>query len=1416
MELAVVSPGGGGTRGYNCWTTEEEEQLRAGVGKHGLGSWEIIRRDSEFHLLEKRSGVQLKDKWRNLVKFRHITPEVARTLKPKTSGPWSKKHSAAAWRGGAGIKSEGDEELHAATLLALEAAPAAPAAGEPKRSSRRPVAKSRALDDYVETLSELDEMAGDGGDGAVPDEMEGVADAGGDGTGLELTLVVVKAEGYDGADPGGACGAGAPVSPGAGARKRKRRLGEDRRFGIYDQRRYGEGGAGGGAGGSGGGGGARLSRPRAKRMSEDDETDEDDGGYASGRGGGGSKRSGGGGGRGRSKSCGGGGAGDDLEPNEGGGGGGDGSGVNCVCGVTFDDGWLMTECEGCAEWAHVECLTRMNNVMQPGTVRYDLDHYHCVACQLSGLASHPLPPPPPLMNTAPNHYSHHPHAFTHTTAHGAVGGGYGGGYGGGGDGGGGGSGAGPSGSGRASPAVGPGGRSRRVRKANMRYKGEFLSAPLEDFDGHLGGGGRRSDDGSGCSQHSSKSSRDKTNEASTLLLGLAKAGSDPSLHAAAGAAGVGGMGVLGGLGAGAWGGVLGGSGMMGASAAKGRGPRGGILGPKGGPGGGDDFSGPGDQLELFLSNGRSSSRCGMRAASHLAPAIAAQDLARNHPGRTASPATAALAAAAAMAMKQHEAEMMHRSGSADIPHLMSNDPFASLFPAISGGGPGVPDMTLPAPKPLQHPALMRQASQKSLLSMGDGVGGAPGGGGDARAGSPGIPRAPSRPASRNAHSGQHNHHHAQLLASLGLDGRQSPIDVLSALAGAGGGRGRSSPAGGHGGSGSGGSAGGGGMASLRSPLKKASQGGGNGGAAGGAGGLGGGLGSLPSFGLLGDSDQDVSEHSMSAGLIDSLRSDPLLMGFFGSRASTPASHLFIDSLLRATPDILSSASVGSPSAAASAQLQMLGAALQGSGWQQGPATTIASVGTQPGSARAAAVAATAAATSPRASLAAIARLGGVGGAAGGSVCGFGASGAGAAPAWGAPSVSGSGSGGSGLRSGSSIGVSPPGGSFQLPTAASASAPASAPAVAPSSAAAQAAAAAAAQAAQQQLLHELAARRELSHLVGPASIDGLLRDLLRPGTPDAWGLLRGGTPTQGGDALGGLLSMSHDAAAAWLRGGLADTPVPFHHQPDSATAAAAQAQAQAAAAALAPQPAMGGGSSSERGGGGSGGDGDPSVADAAGGGASTSAAATADGGAGDTAPSISDAADAVEAAALPLQQQQEQMAQQQQQQMALHEATDDLADVFPGPHCTTPTLCMRCMVVHAALNNHVDMWGPAAWPRLFSTLTGAAGAAVGPASGPSAPSADTVLRAIRGKTLRSKTYRGLRRGWQVAAASWVKKVHVDRGDKKVGLHATDGRFHIIEDLRPRYIVPDLSQTALRPYVGLYKLGGAAAAADKLDT
>ncbi len=42
----------GQPRGYNVWTPDEEAALRKGVVKHGLGAWEVIRKDPEFSVLE--------------------------------------------------------------------------------------------------------------------------------------------------------------------------------------------------------------------------------------------------------------------------------------------------------------------------------------------------------------------------------------------------------------------------------------------------------------------------------------------------------------------------------------------------------------------------------------------------------------------------------------------------------------------------------------------------------------------------------------------------------------------------------------------------------------------------------------------------------------------------------------------------------------------------------------------------------------------------------------------------------------------------------------------------------------------------------------------------------------------------------------------------------------------------------------------------------------------------------------------------------------------------------------------------------------------------------------------------------------------------------------------------------------------
>ena len=66
------------------WTAAEEAALKAGIRKYGAGAWVRIRDDKEFgHFLERRTGMQLKDKWRNLLKFGHITEAEGRSCLEK-------------------------------------------------------------------------------------------------------------------------------------------------------------------------------------------------------------------------------------------------------------------------------------------------------------------------------------------------------------------------------------------------------------------------------------------------------------------------------------------------------------------------------------------------------------------------------------------------------------------------------------------------------------------------------------------------------------------------------------------------------------------------------------------------------------------------------------------------------------------------------------------------------------------------------------------------------------------------------------------------------------------------------------------------------------------------------------------------------------------------------------------------------------------------------------------------------------------------------------------------------------------------------------------------------------------------------------------------------------------------------------
>ncbi len=97
---------------------------------------------------------------------------------------------------------------------------------------------------------------------------------------------------------------------------------------------------------------------------------------------------------------------------------------------------------------------------------------------------------------------------------------------------------------------------------------------------------------------------------------------------------------------------------------------------------------------------------------------------------------------------------------------------------------------------------------------------------------------------------------------------------------------------------------------------------------------------------------------------------------------------------------------------------------------------------------------------------------------------------------------------------------------------------------------------------------------------------------------------------------------------------------------------------------------------------------------------------------------------------------------------------------------------------------------------------------------SAPDKQAILKLIKDHSQKQHPGGDVpRKGWQVKAATWVKKMHVDRGDVKIGLHSTTGTFHIINSLKPQYVVPDISDFKLKPYVMHFeeKAAGLAAAA-----
>lgn len=128
------------------------------------------------------------------------------------------------------------------------------------------------------------------------------------------------------------------------------------------------GGVGNGLAGPMGHDGTARSRRRTDRTAGEydvgDADDEEDGEAAAGQA---RRRGPKGGGRGAAGPRGGGTAGEDYV-------------IACPCGVKYDDGQMMIECEECAAWAHLHCL-KEQMAREPARVQYNFETYTCIRCQ---------------------------------------------------------------------------------------------------------------------------------------------------------------------------------------------------------------------------------------------------------------------------------------------------------------------------------------------------------------------------------------------------------------------------------------------------------------------------------------------------------------------------------------------------------------------------------------------------------------------------------------------------------------------------------------------------------------------------------------------------------------------------------------------------------------------------------------------------------------------------------------------------------------------------------------------------------------------------------------------------------------------------------------------------------------------------
>ncbi|XP_059313893.1 telomere repeat-binding factor 1-like isoform X2 [Lycium ferocissimum] len=133
------------------WTPDEEAALKAGVRKHGPGKWRTILKDPEFSgVLNSRSNVDLKDKWRNMSVMANGwgSREKARLALKRMNQAHKQEESSLAVT----TEAHSDEEIAEARLATTSSG--TPQIGGSKRSIIR-------LDNLImEAISNLKELGG--------------------------------------------------------------------------------------------------------------------------------------------------------------------------------------------------------------------------------------------------------------------------------------------------------------------------------------------------------------------------------------------------------------------------------------------------------------------------------------------------------------------------------------------------------------------------------------------------------------------------------------------------------------------------------------------------------------------------------------------------------------------------------------------------------------------------------------------------------------------------------------------------------------------------------------------------------------------------------------------------------------------------------------------------------------------------------------------------------------------------------------------------------------------------------------------------------------------------------------------------------------------------------------------------------